>query len=77
MTGYASYASRLTSVEQALTGKAVTPEHIEAAAGRAIEGLEPREGAGGNAAHKAHLVAVYARRALARAADRARRLTPS
>lgn len=73
MTGYAAYAARLTSVEEALTGKAVTPEAIETAAGRAIEGLEPREGAGGNAAHKANLVAVYTRRALTRAAERARR----
>ena len=73
MTGYASYAGRLTRVEEALTGKAVTPENIDAAAGRAIEGLEPREGTGGHAAHKANLVAVYTRRALARAADRARR----
>ncbi|HEX6053012.1 MAG TPA: xanthine dehydrogenase family protein subunit M [Gemmatimonadaceae bacterium] len=73
LTGYASHARRLTSVEEALTGKAVTPEHIEAAAGRAIEGLEPRDGPGGAAAHKASLVAVYTRRALARAADRARR----
>ncbi|HUQ81026.1 MAG TPA: xanthine dehydrogenase family protein subunit M [Gemmatimonadaceae bacterium] len=73
ITGYASSAARLTSVEEALTGKAVTPEHIEAAARRAIEGLEPRDGTGGNAAHKANLVAVYTRRALARAADGARR----
>jgi carbon-monoxide dehydrogenase medium subunit len=73
MTGYASYAGRLTGVEEALTGKPVTPEHIEAAAARAIEGLEPRDGTGGNAAHKANLVAVYTRRALARAAERARR----
>jgi carbon-monoxide dehydrogenase medium subunit len=73
MTGYASYAGRLTGVEEALTGKAVTPEQIEAAARRAIEGVEPRDGTGGHAAHKANLVAVYTRRALARAADRARR----
>ena len=73
VTGYASYAGRLTSVEEALTGKALTPEHIEAAAGRAIEGLDPREGTGGNAGHTARLVAVYGRRALTRAAVRARR----
>ena len=73
ITGYASHAVRLTSVEEALTGKAVTPEHLEAAAARAIEGLESREGTGSNAAHKANLVAVYTRRALTRAADRARR----
>jgi len=71
MTGYAAYAARLTTVEQALTGKAVTPEQIDAAARLAIEGLEPRDGAGGNAAHKANLVAVYTRRALRRAVDRA------
>jgi carbon-monoxide dehydrogenase medium subunit len=43
------------------------------AAGRAVEGLEPREDTGGNAAYKANLVTVYTRRALTRAADRARR----
>jgi carbon-monoxide dehydrogenase medium subunit len=73
MTGYASYATRLTSVEQALTGKAATPEQIETAARGAADGLEPRDGGGGNAAHRANLVAVCTRRALARAAERARR----
>ena len=73
VTGYASHAARLTGVEQSLIGKAVTPEQLEAAARRAGEGLEPRDGAGGHAAHRAHLAAVYTRRALARAADRARR----
>ena len=73
MTGYAAYAARLTSVEEALTGQAMTPANIEAAAQRAIEGVEPRDGAGGNAAHRANLVAVYTRRALTRAAERARK----
>jgi carbon-monoxide dehydrogenase medium subunit len=73
MTGYAAYATRLTSVEESLTGKAATPEQIEAAARRAADGLEPRDGAGGNVAHKTNLVAVYTRRALARAAERALR----
>jgi carbon-monoxide dehydrogenase medium subunit len=73
VTGYASYAARLTRVEESLVGKAATPEEIEAAARRAVEGLEPRDGAGGHAAHRAHLVAVYTRRALSRAAERARR----
>ena len=45
---------------------------VEAAARRAIEGVEPRDGAGGNVAHRANLVAVYTRRALTRAAERAR-----
>ena len=74
MTGYASYAARLTGVEEALTGKEAIPGRIEAAARRAIEGLEPRDGTGRNAAHKANLVAVYTRRALTRAVDRARQL---
>lgn len=73
ITGYASHARRITSVEDALNGKAATPAELEAAAGRAINGLEPREATAGNAAHKANLVAVYTRRALVRAADRARR----
>lgn len=72
MTGFASHATRLTAVENALTGKPATPDEIEAAARRAAEGLEVRDSAGGGAEYKANLAAVYARRALRRALDRAR-----
>jgi carbon-monoxide dehydrogenase medium subunit len=75
MTGLTSRPAHLTLVEEALTGKAVTPELIEVAARRAAEGLEPRDSVGGGAAYKANLAAVYARRALTRAVDRARAAT--
>ena len=72
MTGLPSQATRLTGVEAALTGKSATPDQIEAAARRALEGLEIRDAVGGDAAYKTNLAAVYARRALTRAVDRAR-----
>ena len=71
MTGLASHAVRLTGVEEALTGKVATGDQIEAAARRATEGLDAGA-VGGDAEYKTNLAAVYARRALTRAADRAR-----
>ena len=70
LTGLATHATRLAAVEQALTGKAATPELIEAAAARAADGLELREVS--DAAYKANLAAVYTRRALTRAVAQAR-----
>ena len=70
LTGLATHATRLAAVEQALTGKAATPELIEAAAARAADGLELRDVS--DAAYKANLAAVYTRRALTRAVERAR-----
>lgn len=72
MTGLASHALRLTAVESALAGKAATPDEIEAAAQRASEGLELRDSLGGSADYKKNLAAVYTRRAMRRAVDRAR-----
>src|SRR5688572_23571967 len=72
MTGLPSQATRLTGVEAALTGKSATPDQIEAAARRALEGLEIRDAVGGDAAYKTNLAAVYTRRALTRAVERAR-----
>jgi carbon-monoxide dehydrogenase medium subunit len=73
MTGLAPYAARLAAVEAALTGKQATPEQIEAAASRAAEGLEVRDTVGGDATYKANLARVYAKRALTRAVDGARK----
>ena len=70
LTGLATHATRLAAVEQALTGKAATPELIEAAAARAADGVELRDAS--DAPYKANLAAVYTRRALTRAVDRAR-----
>ena len=72
MTGLPSHAMRLTSVEQALTGKATSSEQIEAAAARAADGLEVRDTVGGDAAYKSNLASVYVRRALTRAVAQAR-----
>jgi carbon-monoxide dehydrogenase medium subunit len=72
MTGLPSHAMLLTGVEAALTGKSATPDQIEAAARQAAEGLEVRDAVGGDAAYKTNLAAVYTRRALIRAVDRAR-----
>jgi aerobic carbon-monoxide dehydrogenase medium subunit len=71
MTGLASHAVRLTGVEEALTGKVATGDQIEAAARRATEGLDAGA-VGGDVEYKTNLAAVYARRAVTRAADRAR-----
>jgi len=73
MTGFASSAVRLAGVEATLTGQAASPDQIEGAAQRAVEGLELRDATGGGAAFKANLAAVYTRRALTRAVARARR----
>jgi len=71
ITGLAVHAVRLEGVEQALTGKRPTPEEIETASRRAVERLELRD-AGSDGEYKTHLAAVYTRRALTRAVDRAR-----
>jgi carbon-monoxide dehydrogenase medium subunit len=71
MTGLATHAMRLGGVEEALTGKAATPDQIEAAARRASEGLDAGA-VGGDGAYKTNLAIVYARRALTRAVERAR-----
>jgi aerobic carbon-monoxide dehydrogenase medium subunit len=72
MTGLGPQAVRLTRVEAALTGKAVGPDEIAAAAAQATADVEPRDAAGGGVAFKTNLAAVYTRRALTRAVDRAR-----
>jgi carbon-monoxide dehydrogenase medium subunit len=73
MTGLGPNAVRLTAVEDALTGKAATPEQIEGAARRAAERQEVRDAIGGDA-YKTNLAAVYTRRAVTRAVERARSL---
>ena len=72
MTGLGPQAARLIKVEEALTGKTATPDAIAAAAGRATDGLEPRNAVGGDTAYTINLAVVYTRRALTRAVDRAR-----
>jgi carbon-monoxide dehydrogenase medium subunit len=71
LTGLGPKVSRAGPVEQALQGKASSPESLKSAAARAAEGLELRADASGTADYKAHLAAVYTERALRRAVARA------
>jgi len=71
LTGLGSKVSRATAVEQALQGKATSPEALQSAASRAADGLDLRADGTGSAEYKAHLVAVYTERALRRAVARA------
>jgi aerobic carbon-monoxide dehydrogenase medium subunit len=71
LTGIGPKVTRAASVEQALQGKATSPESLKSAAARAAEGLELRADSTGTADYKAHLAAVYTERALRRALARA------
>ena len=71
VTGATSKATRATAAEQALTGQAVTAETIAGAAQAAPEGLDLNGDHYASAEYRRHLVSVYARRALERAASRA------
>jgi len=71
LTGLGPKVTRAASVEQALQGKATSPDSLESAAARAAEGMELRPDSIGTADYKAHLAAVYTERALRRAVARA------
>ena len=72
VTGATSKATRATAAEQALAGQALTAETIGRAAQAATEGLELNGDHYASADYRRHLVTVYTRRALERAASRAR-----
>jgi carbon-monoxide dehydrogenase medium subunit len=59
-------------MEKALAGKTVSDGSIAAAARALSEELEPRADAKGSVEYQRHLAAVYARRAVAKAIERAR-----
>jgi carbon-monoxide dehydrogenase medium subunit len=71
LTGLASKVVRTAAVEQALQGKSPDAAAVKAAAARAADGIELRADLTGSAAYKANLAAVYAERAVKRAAARA------
>lgn len=71
ITGASSKAYRARAVEQALAGQAPTEQNIVAAAERAAEGVEMNSDLFASAEYRAHLTRVFARRALALAAQRA------
>jgi len=71
LTGLLPKATRAAAVEQALQGKATSPDYLTSASRRAADGLELRADSIGSADYKAHLAAVYTERALRRAVARA------
>jgi carbon-monoxide dehydrogenase medium subunit len=71
MTGLASQAVRLPSVESALVGQAANPATIARAAAKAADGLGVVDDWRGSAAYKENLARVYTRRALTQAVARA------
>jgi carbon-monoxide dehydrogenase medium subunit len=68
VTGATSKATRLRSVEEALVGKKLDAETIAAATANASSGLEINGDVYASAEYRAHLVNVYAKRAITRAA---------
>jgi carbon-monoxide dehydrogenase medium subunit len=71
ITGVAPKAYRATGVEAALRGKSPSARHIEAAASHAADGVEANSDLYASADYRRHLAAIYTRRALERAAERA------
>lgn len=68
VTGATSKATRLTGVEQAVTGQTLTAELVASAASQAADGLEINGDLYASEEYRAHLVNVLTRRALVRAA---------
>ena len=72
VTGVGEIAYRPAATEQALTGEQPTPERVREAAAHAAAGVDPLEDVYASGDYRAHLVCVYAERALAKALERAR-----
>ncbi|HEV2128894.1 MAG TPA: xanthine dehydrogenase family protein subunit M [Thermomicrobiales bacterium] len=64
VTGATNTATRLTSIEEALAGKPLTEDNVQAAVENAAEELEINGDTFASAEYRAHLVRVLARRAL-------------
>ena len=71
LTGAADHATRLTSVESALEGQALTAESIAAATANAGADLDLLGDIHASAEYRAAMIKVYARRALTKALERA------
>lgn len=71
VTGVSTRATRARATEQALAGKEANEDNIAAASRQVVDGLEPRADSQGSVAYKQHLAAAYARRAIAKAIERA------
>jgi carbon-monoxide dehydrogenase medium subunit len=71
ITGVAAKAYRATAVEKALHGKKLTAKLLAEAARQAAQGVEPLSDLHASAEYRREMAAVFARRALERAAARA------
>jgi carbon-monoxide dehydrogenase medium subunit len=69
--GLGSGPVRAAAAETELQGKQLTPQIIAAAAARAAEGADPVEDSYAGAEYKKHAAAVYARKAIEQAVQRA------
>lgn len=72
VTGVGSRAVRAKGVEALLVGKALDAATVAAAAQKAADGIEINADLQGSVEYKAHLTRVYARRAIEKAAERAK-----
>jgi carbon-monoxide dehydrogenase medium subunit len=72
ITGAGPKAVRASAAEAAITGQALTPENIAAAASHAADGMDFLSDAYASESYRKHLVQVYTRRAIAQAAERAK-----
>ncbi len=72
ITGAGPKAVRAKATEAALTGKPLTPENISEAASHAAEGMDFLSDSYASEEYRRHLVQVYTKRALTKAAERAR-----
>jgi carbon-monoxide dehydrogenase medium subunit len=72
VTGAASKAFRARDTEAALIGKSADPHTFAQAAARATKGVETNGDIFASAEYRAHLVQVYTKRVLAKAAARAK-----
>jgi carbon-monoxide dehydrogenase medium subunit len=73
ITGAGSHATRAASVEQALAGSSVDDASLARASGSAADGVDLLSDTYASADYRAHLTRVLTKRALAQAADAARR----
>src|SRR5919109_720697 len=72
ITGLGTRAVRAIGVEQAVTGRAPSDGTVTTAAARAAEGIEMRADSGLEADYRRELAAVFVKRALLRAVERAK-----
>jgi carbon-monoxide dehydrogenase medium subunit len=72
VTGAAAAPFRATATERTITGKRLDPAAIESAASSATQGVTMQGDLAAGSEYRAHLVAVYAKRAIERALERAK-----